>query len=380
MPSLVTKRGKRRYLGAVMVAGKRRTKLFPDASKASMRACAAWEAKASLQMEVILTKSLTIREWANAYMTHVVRKGFCQKTFQEKRAAFKRLAAYCEVDPEAPVENISRYLCGRFFDDQIDNGRSGIAVNKDRKNLVAAWNWGKKRLEDWPNLANPFADCEKATETRAPRYVPPEEDYWAVLTDLEKEAESGDPEKMQDRCLFAAYLQVAARKSELFRLKLSDISWSSNTVRVWTRKRKGGLEYDLLPMTDELRKLLKEWVTIRFGLKTRDREYVFVSLSPLPCCEPHYGLPFKQRRHIMAKWCKRANVPHFGFHAIRHLSASILYKEGYSVAFIQKLLRHRNPNTTTKYFRSLGISEIKEGLDQALQRPGKVIPLKRVSG
>ena len=52
--------------------------------------------------------------------------------------------------------------------------------------------------------------------------------------------------------------------------------------------------------------------------------------------------------------CKRAKVKPFGFHAIRHLHASILFNEGTELSVVQRQLRHTNPNTTARYLRSLG--------------------------
>ena len=61
--------------------------------------------------------------------------------------------------------------------------------------------------------------------------------------------------------------------------------------------------------------------------------------------------------------CNKAGVKHFGFHAIRHLSASILHKLGYAVAAIQPILRHKSPRTTELYLRSIGIEGVREALE-----------------
>ena len=80
----------------------------------------------------------------------------------------------------------------------------------------------------------------------------------------------------------------------------------------------------------------------------------------------------------MKKLCKRAGVKAFGWHAIRHLTAVILYKSGEPVSKIQKILRHQHPTTTERYVASLGFApdQMRESLEVLSNRvPAKVIPL-----
>ncbi len=78
----------------------------------------------------------------------------------------------------------------------------------------------------------------------------------------------------------------------------------------------------------------------------------------------------------MRKFCDEAKVKRFGFHSIRHLTASILYKLGYGVAVIQLILRHKSPGTTERYLRSIGLERVREALEDLSQGIGKVIELK----
>ena len=77
----------------------------------------------------------------------------------------------------------------------------------------------------------------------------------------------------------------------------------------------------------------------------------------------------------MRRICKKAGVKPFGFHAIRHLTATILYHKGYDISLIQGVLRHKNPTTTDRYLRSLGLERVRKGLEEGLRGPAKIIEL-----
>jgi integrase len=89
------------------------------------------------------------------------------------------------------------------------------------------------------------------------------------------------------------------------------------------------------------------------------------------------GRPFRVRQHFMRRLCEKAKVKVFGFHAIRHLTASILYRKGHSLSHIQAVLRHKNPTTTSRYLRSLGLEQVREALEEGLKGPARVIAFKQ---
>ena len=135
----------------------------------------------------------------------------------------------------------------------------------------------------------------------------------------------------------------------------------------------GAYEYDWLPMTTELRKSLMWWWEQR---PIKDSPYVFLSVDESECNRKNYGKPFKYRQHFMRKLCDEAKVKRFGFHSIRHLTASILYKLGYEVAAIQLILRHKSAGTTERYLRSIGLERVRDALEDLSRGKGKVIELE----
>jgi integrase len=242
--------------------------------------------------------------------------------------------------------------------------RSGYAANKDRKNLVAAWNWGMKYMKLPLPGPNPCL-VDRMPEERQPRYVPPEEDFWKVY----------DTAEGQDRLMLLACLHLAARKGEIFRLTWSDVDFGNNSVQLTTRKRKdGSLEYNWIPMTSELRKALLWWWENR---PIKGKTNVFLCLDDTEFCREYYGKPFLKRLQFMRRICDRAEVKRFGFHAIRHLTATTLYKLGYEVAVIQTILRHKSPSTTERYLKNIGLEKRARGaLEELSGRRGQVLEFK----
>ena len=360
MPSLITKRGVKRWRGSVMVKGERRDKLFSDATKKSYRKAVLWEKETQKNLEKIQTAMgcLTIFNWAEEYLDFS-KERFSAKTYKEKKYAFARLCKSIKL--ELPVKNLSQSMAFAFLRTQAKE-RSGCASNKDRKNLSAAWEWGRKYLNDFPrDDVNPFRSVDKFPEKRSPRYIPPENDFWKVFNVAED----------QDQIMLLTFLHLAARKKEIFNLTWADVDFGNNQVRLWTTKREGGnQEADWLPMTSELRTALMQWWKDR---PIKDSPYVFVCLDKTPFCEQYFGRSFTSRQRFMSRLCGKAKVKPFCFHAIRHLSASMLYHRGYDVSVIQAILRHKNPTTTNRYLKSLGLEHTRLALEEGLKKPAKVI-------
>ena len=364
MPSRIRKRGLWRYRGSVTVKGVTMQKLFSDDTRKSYRTAVAWEDENRRVLEKEISKTntncWTLLEWAEKYLDFVQDR-FNRKTYHAKKAAFGRLVR--AVEPETDVEGITVSHALAFLSKQTKS-RSGCAINKDRKNLSAAWEWGRKYLSGWPDGQNPFRAVDKLPEERTPRYVPAEEDFWSVYNLAQEE----------DRRMLLAFLHLAARRSEIFGLTWTDVDFGNGRVRLWTRKRNGGhREPDWLPMTTELREALRGvWEK-----RSIASPYVFICKDRSQLALPHYGKPFTSRIHFMRKLCNKAGVKYFSYHAIRHLTATILYRGGYSVAHIQRVLRHRNPNTTAGYLHALGLGEVREVLEKGLKRPAQIIHFKQ---
>ncbi len=122
----------------------------------------------------------------------------------------------------------------------------------------------------------------------------------------------------QDRVMLYAYMFTGARRREIFRWTWNeDINFEARMVRLGSRKnRSGQMEYEWLPMSDELYNALwSHWQNRQF------KESPFVFNNPDERSE-HYGKRFVSRNWWVIGLCKRAGVRRFNYHSIRRYVAT----------------------------------------------------------
>lgn len=315
------------WRATAMIDGQRKTKRFKSKADAKK-----WEVRQrELAENSTLTDTgyLTVVDWLNEYLDHVGPL-LVKKTFtEEKLAVCKRFCKF--AGPEVEIGQLTSLTAMKYLRAEAKK-RTPCAANKDRKNLIAAWNWGIKH-RNFPER-NPFSLADKHPVDQKPKHIP-------TLADAQKVI--GAANTPEDRVFLMALLHTAARRGEICRLRWDDVDLEGGKVRLGTRKRKGGaMQYDWIGMTGELAEAFK-------ALRGKARgEYVF------PRTED--GAPYKCRQHLMKRLCRRAGVRYFGFHGFRHLTASLLAASGVPMPEIQFVLRHQAMTTTNGYIRRLGFS------------------------
>lgn len=324
MPVKRKRRGRTEWLGRVRVSGKERSKTFPTKAQA-----VEWEVRVRAEMEhqpQQQTRSICLLDLANEYLSYAMR--YSPKTLSEKRCVFKRF--FSSVDAHKEVSDFAPKEALDYLNVQYRN-RSGYAANKERKNLDAAWAWGRKYLGI--DGVNPWHVIDKYPEDRDVRYVPPMKDFEKVL-----EVAEG-----QERTMLLTFLYLAARRGEVYRLKWADVDFSASQVCLSTKKRMGGsMETEWVPMTDELYRALME------HKQNSNSEWVFVQPKGR-----RKGKPYTENRGFPQELCEKAGVRAFGCHAIRHLTATLLANQGTPLPLIQGVLRHKRLTTTERYVRTL---------------------------
>ena len=72
--------------------------------------------------------------------------------------------------------------------------------------------------------------------------------------------------------------------------------------------------------------------------------------------------PYEDRRSFMKTLCRKAGLPYFRFHALRHSGATQLAALNVAVRDIQEVLGHSNMKTTEGYLHSM-----KDGIKNAVK-------------
>ncbi len=366
-----------RWKGVVQVNRTRKEVRFPDDSKKSYKAAVDWEKKARKSMRSNLRPSssttiapkktrqtstpvasarveepkpsscITLKQFAETYLEDCKLR-YVTKTHKEKSACFRDLIKHFGEDRD--IATITPLDANQFMH-ITGQTRPGYAVNKIKKNFNAGWTWASTFIEQMPKKVSPFKAVQNLPETRHDRYVPPKEDFDKILEVIDG----------QDLVMMKTYYFTGARKSEVFKMTWEDVLFDKDSIRLWTKKRRGGhLESDLIPMVSELKEVLQGWKDKQ--QPKNEKEHIFINDLPQ---SKGYGKPFVDRTRFLRKACEDASVKYFGYHGIRHLTATQLFHAGHPTSLIQQILRHKNPNTTAKYLHSLGLNKALEAIDGA---------------
>ncbi|WP_027363017.1 tyrosine-type recombinase/integrase [Desulfospira joergensenii] len=285
----------------------------------------------------------------------------------------KNLLGFWRKDLPLPITtlDIEEYL------DNLYDTKGGKKANRELRelNTLFLWMLNRKLIFD-----NPMTPIEKYADDPFEKYVPPKEH---ILTAL-KVANGFEKD------LIRTFYHSLARSVEIRRLKVADCDFSNRIVWFSTRKRKGGsMDRTSLEMNNSLYEILYR------RSKIAKSDYVFpgnnggqLPKTTLDKILPRIFRTINFTKDKAGRWRPRPEerqIKPFGFHSIRHHVAAHLFLNcGYSVADMQKILRHKRASTTDTYLKSIinmnlakGLSALDQDNFETIERPtqntGKLI-------
>jgi integrase len=269
---------------------------------------------------------MAFSEACDMYLDFAQRK-FVDGVYKYKMYVYKCFYQFmggdCSIIDITP-EMVSKYLATRH---------SNNNYNVHRRELSAFFKYCKNILEKI--IRNPCKKIDKLPHTVAEKKIPQE-------TDIIKLILVADP-KTDEKELLIVLLHTLARIDEALRLSWQDINFEKKILTKWTRKtRDGSYKKIKVSINEELFNTL--WIMWQ---NRKQEKWGFYNER----AETRY----MNRPKFMKGLCKRAGIiPHFGFHTLRHLMASLMSDNPKtSTKTIQKILGHSEMKTTEIYLHEL---------------------------
>jgi integrase/recombinase XerD len=131
-------------------------------------------------------------------------------------------------------------------------------------------------------------------------------------------------------------VRLGLRSLEVANLTLDEIDWRRGEILVQGKGR-----CERLPLPSDVGQALASYLHDRPPASSRS---VFLAvLAPID------GLDASGVRSVVHRACRRARLPPFGAHRLRHTAATQMLNAGASLAEVGQVLRHRDPQATAIY-------------------------------
>jgi len=168
-------------------------------------------------------------------------------------------------------------------------------------------------------------------------------------------------ESLRTRLMLALAYDAALRREELCSLRTEDLDPAYRTLRVraeTTKSRRGRV----LPYSAATATLLQAYLAHRRTLSPA-RGLLFLSESRRNRARP---ITLWTWSKVIQALARRAGVPRFSTHTLRHLCLTDLARSGWELHEIARFAGHRNPATTLQYIHLSG-RDLAARLEQSME-------------
>ena len=142
----------------------------------------------------------------------------------------------------------------------------------------------------------------------------------------------------RDFAIATLVARLGLRSIEVARLELCDVDWRAGELVVRGKARR----QDRMPLPAEVGEALAAYLSC--GRNPADAVHVF-----LTCRAPRGPIRADLVGDVIERACKRAGLPKFGPHRLRHALAGEMLKQGAGLTAISQVLRHQDLATTALY-------------------------------
>ena len=177
-----------------------------------------------------------------------------------------------------------------------------------------------------------------------------------IETVLSQAEEGGDYPQVRNKTIIELFYATGMRRAELIELKISDIDFSQQTIKVLGKRSKERI----IPLIPSVRMCLEQYLSVRKGLDTNEL-YLFLTDSDK---KMYPKLVYNIiNSYFSSATTKQKKSPH----VLRHSFATHLLDNGADLNAVKELLGHAGLAATQVYTHS-SIAELKKQYNNAHPR------------
>ena len=283
------------------------------------------------------------------YLTHVTSLGRSEaglKAYSDRLRYFRDFALQKKVKS---LHEVTPRLIEAYTDSLLQRGLKSSSVASYMRTVGQFLSWAYKRGLTLTRLEDRI-ELPKDEETLPPTPLT-EEDVNEIFELL-----SGSwTTTKRNRAILEVMYACGLRLAEVIGLNVGDVDFQTGTVLVHGKGQKDRL----LPIHDEALAAIADYLSQRGG-KPHKKSPLFVL---------HWGrTPRRIRRgdvHALFRWLNKRCAKHLHPHLLRHTFAVHMLKGGADLRYVQALLGHESPDTTSRYL-GLVKEELKAEYDRAV--------------
>lgn len=276
-----------------------------------------------------------MQEFLKEYLTlQKVEKNLSENTIESYRADLSKLLSFFEDEKLQDLNEITYNLISKFFEIQRTSGINSTSVRRYASSIRGFFSFlaANEYIEKNP--------AEKLTSTKIARKLP------SVLSfeEIERILDIQKPEKLvlRDKAILELLYSSGLRVSELLTLKVSDLFFDDEVIRVIGK----GSKQRIVPIGSSAIEWLTEYLKkFRPLLQKRMRSENIVFLNSRGSKLSRMAI-----WKIVKKYCEKANIEKdIHPHTFRHSFATHLLEGGADLRAVQEMLGHADISTTQIY-------------------------------
>lgn len=278
-----------------------------------------------------------------AWLTFQSQRGLSRNTLEAYSRGLELFLRFL-ADQQLPISAVTRAHIGTYLA-TMQSGSGAISNATIQQRITVLRLFFSHLVDEGICGKNPVVHDRGRTLVRRYRrlpWIPNEPDWQAILAATREEP-------IRNRVMLAFAYDAALRREELCGLRTDDIDPSQHVLRIPGENTKGRRDR-IVPYSATSGTLLQQYLDHRRNLSRR-RGHLFLSES-----RRNYAAPLSiwSWSKIVLEIARRAAVPRFTTHTLRHLCLTDLARVGWDIHEIATFAGHRSVQTTLLYIHLSG--------------------------